>query len=134
MDTADNPRASRGQRQDGAASRDEATSGPARTIVDDAMAIQAQLQAEQRLLQSGTPGRATITNVTDTGLLVHFNPQVVLDLAVTIAGRPPYDLRLTTTVPPDHLEQLQAGAALGVRVDPGQPQRLVIDWARQDEK
>jgi hypothetical protein len=115
-------------RRDGAREEPVTSSQPS-TAVDDAMALQAQIQAEQALLESGTPGRATITSFTDTGILVRFNPQVVLDLAVTVAGRPPYDLRLTTTVPPDHRERLEAGAGLGVRVDPGQPQRLVIDWA-----
>jgi hypothetical protein len=128
MDLANEPPASRGPHTHGDGARAERVTPSQPSAVDDAMTLQAQLEAEQRLLRSGTPGRATITSFTDTGLLVRFNPQVVLDLAVTVAGRPPYDLRLTTTVPLDLLGRLQAGGDLGVRVDPGQPQHLVIDW------
>ena len=130
MDLANEQPAPRGPdpTADGAREERVAPNQPS-TIVDDAMALQAQIQAEEALLESGTPGRATITSFTDTGILVRFNPQVVLDLAVAVAGRPPYDLRLTTTVPREHLGRLRAGADLGVRVDPGQRQRLVIDWA-----
>jgi hypothetical protein len=87
------------------------------------------MRAEQTLLESGTPGRATITGVTDLGVLVQFNPQVVVDLTVAVGGAPPYDVRLTTTVPPTHLAQLEAGADLDVRVDPAQPQHVAIDWS-----
>jgi hypothetical protein len=103
--------------------------GPASTIVDDAMALQAEIQAEQALLESGSPGRATITRFTDTGVLVNFNPQVVLDLSVAVGGRAPYEIQLTTTVPPSHLSRLRAGVDVGVRVDPSEPRRLAIDWS-----
>jgi hypothetical protein len=101
---------------------------PARTIVDDALALQAEIQAERVLLESGTPGRATVLGLTDTGVLVNFNPQVVLELSVTVGGHPPYDVQLSTAVPARHLSRLHAGSDVGVRVDPSQPQRLAIDW------
>ncbi len=99
------------------------------TAVDDALALQADLQAEQALLQHGTPARATITNCTNTGLLVNFNPQVVLDLSVALSGQPPYEIQLTTGVPVTYLNRLDAGSDVSVRVDPSNTQRVVIDWA-----
>jgi hypothetical protein len=99
------------------------------TAVDDALALQADMQAEQALLQSGTPARATITNCTNTGLLVNFNPQVVLDLSVALGGQPPYEIQLTTNVPATYLSRLHAGSDVSVRVDPSKPQRVVIDWS-----
>ena len=130
MDTANERSTPVGPRPEGDAARSEqSTANQVSAIVDDAMALQAQIHAEQALLESGTPGRATITRFTDTGVLVQFNPQVVLDLTVAVGGRPSYDLRLTTTVPPHHFGRLQAGADLDVRVDPAQPQHVAIDWS-----
>ncbi len=93
------------------------------------MALQAAMHAEQTLLESGTPGRATITSFTDTGVLVNFNPQVVLDLSIAVGGEPPYALQVTTTVPEAHRGRLRAGVDVAVRVDPSEPQRLAIDWS-----
>ncbi len=130
MDIADDPLASRGPRQGRDAGRDEpATTGPASTIVEDAMALQAQLQAQRALLESGTPGRARIASVSETGILVQFNPEVVLDLSVSVGEQLPYNLRLTTAVTPAVLEQLRVGADVSVRVDPSEPHRVAIDWS-----
>ena len=97
--------------------------------VDDAMAMQADMQKQQQLLTSGTPGKATIKGFTDTGALVNFNPQVVLDLSVEVAGNAPYDVHLSTSVPQTMLARLQPGSAVGVKVDPADPSSLAIDWA-----
>jgi hypothetical protein len=128
MDTANERPTPVGPRPEGDAARTEQSTAN-QAIVDDAMALQAEIHAEQTLLESGTRGRATITRFTDTGVLVQFNPQVVLDLTVAVGGRPPYDLRLTTTVSPHHFGRLEAGADLDVRVDPAQPQHVAIDWS-----
>jgi hypothetical protein len=127
MDTPNERRSPVGSRPEGDAAR--STPSPTNPIVDDAMALQAEMRAEQTLLESGTPGRATVTGVTDLGVLVQFNPQVVVDLTVAVGGAPPYDVHLTTTVSPTHLAQLEAGADLDVRVDPAHPQHVAIDWS-----
>src|ERR1039457_1523581 len=96
--------------------------------VDDAMALQANIQKEQALLTTGTPGRATVTSLTDTGTLVNFNPQIVLDLQVAVEGKEPYATQLTTAVPQVYLARLQPGGQIGVKVDPSDPSALTIDW------
>jgi len=101
----------------------------ATAAVDDAMALQAEMQKQQQLLATGASGRATIKNFTDTGTLVNFNPQVVLDLSVAVDGQTPYDAQLSTSVPQVYLSRLQAGNSIGVRVDPGDPSSIAIDWA-----
>jgi hypothetical protein len=101
----------------------------ATAAVDDAMAMQADMQKQQQLLTSGTPGRATIKGFTDTGTLVNFNPQVVLDLEVNVEGKDAYGAQLATAVPQIYLAQLQPGATIGVRVDPSDPSSIAIDWA-----
>ena len=104
------------------------TINQASAAVDDAMALQEDLQQQQALLNSGTPGNATIKNFTDTGTLVNFNPQVVLDLEVAIEGKTPYEAQLTTSVPQVYLGRLQPGGAIGVKVDPADPSSIAIDW------
>jgi hypothetical protein len=104
------------------------TISQASAAVDDAMALQADMQKQQALLQTGTPGKATIKNFTDTGTLVNFNPQVVLDLEVALDGKAPYQAQLTTSVPQVYLGRLQAGGAIGVKVDPADPSSIAIDW------
>ena len=101
----------------------------ASSAVDDAMALQAETQKQQALLTTGTQGKATIKNFSDTGTLVNFNPQVILDLEVTCPGQAAYAAQLTTAVPQVYLSQLQPGASIGVRVDPSDPTSIAIDWA-----
>jgi hypothetical protein len=101
----------------------------ASSAVDDAMALQADIQKQQALLTSGTQGKATIKNFSDTGTLVNFNPQVVLDLEVACPGQAAYDAQLTTSVPQIYLSRLQPGGSVGVRVDPSDPTSIAIDWA-----
>ncbi len=101
----------------------------ASSAVDDAMAMQADIQQQQALLTTGTQGKATVKSFSDTGTLVNFNPQVVLDLEVTCPGQDPYAAQLTTAVPQVYLAQLQPGASVGVRVDPSNPSSIAIDWA-----
>lgn len=97
--------------------------------VDDAVAMQADMAKQQALLTTGTPGKATIKSFTDTGTLVNFNPQVVLDLSVAVEGKSPYDAKLTTSVPQVYLGRLQPGGSVGVKVDPNDPSAIAIDWA-----
>ena len=97
-------------------------------ILDDAKAVRDNLQAQQALLSDGTPGTATITNLTDTGMLVNFNPQIVVDLQVAIEGKDPYAVQLTTQVPLENLPRLQPGGQVGVRVDPADPTTVALDW------
>lgn len=99
----------------------------ASSMVDGAMA---DMQKQQTLLATGTPGRATIKNFTDTGTIVNYNPQVVLDLEVAIEGQDAYAAQLTTSVPQIYLAKLTPGANIGVRVDPTDPSSLAIDWAQ----
>lgn len=101
----------------------------ASSAVDDAMAMQADIQKSQALLQTGTQGRATVTSVQQTGTLINFNPQVILDLQVTVPGQAAYEAKLTEAVPQVYLARLQPGAEIGVRVDPSDPSTIALDWA-----
>jgi hypothetical protein len=102
--------------------------GGVRGVMDKASEMEALNQAEQSLLSSGTPGRATIQNFTDTGMRQNWNPLVVVDLQVTVPGQAPYTAQATSTVPKIYLGRLQPGAEVGVRVDPSDFSKLAIDW------
>ncbi len=102
----------------------------ATAAVDDAMALQEDMQAQQALLQTGTPAAGTIKSFQDTGTLVNFNPQVVIELDVEADGQAPYSVQTSTAVPQTMLAQLTPGNRLAIRVDPSNPQNIVIDWAR----
>lgn len=105
------------------------TINQASAAVDDAMALQEDMAKQQALLTTGTPGKATIKNLTDTGTLVNFNPQVVLDLEVAVEGQAPYAAQLTTSVPQVYLARLQPGGSIGVKVDAADPSSIALDWA-----
>jgi hypothetical protein len=106
------------------------TINQATAAVDDAMALQAEMQRQQMLLSTGTPGRATIKGLTDTGALVNFNPQVILDLEIAVDGKDPYDTQLSTSIPQVFLARVQPGSSIGVRTDPADPASIAIDWAQ----
>jgi len=52
--------------------------------------MQAQNATGQHLMANGRQGTATVTAIRDTGLTVNENPQVELDLQVTVDGGAPY--------------------------------------------
>lgn len=99
--------------------------------LDGAMALQEDMQKQQLLLSTGIPGTATIKAVTATGVVVNYNPQVVLDVDVAVDGGDTFAAQVTTAVPQIQLGILQLGKKVGVRVDPSDQSNITIDWARQ---
>jgi hypothetical protein len=97
--------------------------------IDDAMKLQADMAAQQALLSTGTAGTATIKGFTDTGVIVNYNPQVVLDVSVDVDGKA-YDAKVTTSVPQMHIPLVQPGNKIGVKVDPTDQNNIAIDWTR----
>jgi hypothetical protein len=80
------------------------------------------------LLQTGTPGSATITGLTQTGMYFNENPQIRMQLLVTLPGQTPYAAQHTEIVPMMLLGRLNSGAPLQVRVDPMNLNRVAVDW------
>ena len=56
-------------------------------------------------------------------------PQVEMELLVQLPGRPAYTVKHKEFVPLILLGRLTSGVPLPVRVDPGDPQKVVIDWS-----
>ena len=82
----------------------------------------------KRVLSVGIAGTATITGMTQTGMYLNENPQVKMDLLVELPGRAPYAASRKEFVPLILLGRLSTGAPLAVKVDPGDPQDVLIDW------
>ncbi|HEV3474154.1 MAG TPA: DUF3592 domain-containing protein [Actinomycetota bacterium] len=82
----------------------------------------------QRLRTQGVPGQATITGMRQTGVSVNEQPQVELHLRVQTEMHGPYDTTVKEYVPLMMLGALSSGRPLPVKVDPANPQRLVIEW------
>ena len=78
------------------------------------------------LMSDGIPGQARVERIRDTGAVVNENPQVQLQLTVTIPGRDPYPAVLAQIVSRIALGRFQPGAVMPVRVSPSDPQSLMI--------
>src|SRR5438067_2435323 len=63
------------------------------------VAINRRGRQMQQLRQTGTPGQATILEMTQTGVYINENPQVKLKMRIEAAGIPPYELEKKVTVP-----------------------------------
>jgi hypothetical protein len=86
-----------------------------------------RVTGDEDVLEHGTPGSATITSLGRTRW--SFNrryPIVRFALNVEAAGL--YPAHVTQAVDPAVLGRLAPGAVVGVRVDPADRERVVIDW------
>jgi hypothetical protein len=83
-------------------------------------------QKAQYLMASGTVGQATITAIRQTGTMVNYNPECALDLQVTVNGSAPYPVSHRQVIAQVALPSFQPGATVPVRVDPTDPQSLIV--------
>jgi hypothetical protein len=82
----------------------------------------------QRLRTSGVPGQATIQGMRQTGVYLNEQPQIELNLQVQTQMHGPYQVTVREYVPLILLGTLSSGRPLPVKVDPADPQKLVIEW------
>jgi hypothetical protein len=82
----------------------------------------------QRLRMSGVPGQATILGMRQTGVYLNEQPQIELNLQVITQMHGPYQVTVREYVPLMLLGTLGSGRPLPVKVDPADPQKLVIEW------
>jgi hypothetical protein len=83
---------------------------------------------------NGIPARATITTIRATGSSINSRPVLLVDVSVAVPGRPAYQATVRTA-PPIHLVgMLRPGVGLAVKVDPGRPEQLLVDWAQAERE
>jgi hypothetical protein len=92
------------------------------------MRVRKSSAATDEILSGGMAGTAQITGLTQTGMYLNEQPQVSMDLLINLPGRPPYPATRREFVPLILLGRLTSGQPLPVRVDPADPQKVVIDW------
>jgi hypothetical protein len=88
--------------------------------------MQRQSEVAQRLMAMGRQGTATVTALRDTGMTVNDNPQVELDLDVSVDGTPVYPVTHRQVISRLAIAGFQPGATVPVRVDPQDPRTLII--------
>jgi hypothetical protein len=81
-----------------------------------------------RIKAQGVAGTATITGMRQTGVTLNEQPQVELQLQVTTQMHGPYQATVKEYVPLMMLGTLTSGRPLPVKVDPANPQRVIIEW------
>jgi hypothetical protein len=88
--------------------------------------LQAEAADAQRLMAGGRVGRATVTALRDTGVTINENPEVELELCVEVEGGDPYPVTHRQIISRLVTGNFRPGASVSVRVDPADPQRLII--------
>jgi hypothetical protein len=85
-------------------------------------------QEAQRLRVQGVPGQAQIVGMRQTGVSLNDQPQIELNLSVQTEMQGAYPVTVKEYVPMMMLGALSSGRPLPVKVDPANPQRLVVEW------
>ena len=83
-------------------------------------------QKAQHLMANGRVGTATVQALRDTGMTVNDNPGVELDLSVSVDGGAAYAVTHRQVISRIAIASFQPGATLPVRVDPADPQSLIV--------
>ena len=81
-----------------------------------------------RIRTQGVAGTATITGMRQTGVTLNEQPQIELQLSVSTEMHGAYPVTLKEYVPLMLLGTLSSGRPLPVKVDPANPQRVIIEW------
>ena len=82
----------------------------------------------QRIDQTGLAGTGQIIGMTQTGMYLNNNPQIGLQMLISVPGRNPYQVEVRQFVPLMLLGSLQVGGSLPVKVDQQDPSKVVVDW------
>jgi hypothetical protein len=83
--------------------------------------------AEQELWTRGTPARARVVRIKDTGARINRHPKIELELAVTVPDQPPFPATLAAYISTIAIPRVQPDCTIDVRVDPTDRTRVVID-------
>ena len=88
--------------------------------------LQEAAKKAQELAVNGRHGTATIIDIRNTGTFVNEDPEVEMDLQVSVEGMRPYPATHRQVVARVAARQFHAGATVPVRSDPMQPTSLIV--------
>lgn len=83
--------------------------------------------ARADLWARGTPARARVVRLTATGARINHDPEVDLELDVTLPDQPPHRVTVRSFVSSLAVPRVQPDSTIDVRVDPADRTRVVID-------
>ncbi len=84
----------------------------------------------REIMNNGPQGRAIISSISDTGLIVNEGPRVRLHLVVSMENRATFERTLTVNVPLAYVGRLTPGASVAVRANPKDSRELYIAWGK----
>ena len=79
-----------------------------------------------RIHAGGIEGSAIIESISPTGVKVNKIPQYSLRIQVRLPGKTPYSAEVTKTIPDSRRQQFHTGAEVFVKVDPKDPNNLIV--------
>ena len=80
-------------------------------------------------LQNGVPASALVMSLAPTGTVIN-NMYYVCNIGLRVQGpaQAPYDVIIKQSVPITAMARVNPGATIGVKVDPIDQSKVVIDW------
>jgi hypothetical protein len=91
--------------------------------------MMAQQTAAANAAMNGTPAKAGIVEVRQSGGMVNYQPMIEVDLNVMREGAPPYPATVKQVIEQIYLPKAVAGASVNVKIDPSDQNVVWIDWA-----
>jgi len=85
---------------------------------------------DKKTLESGVPGTATVMSIEPTGTVINDMYYVCrIGLRVQLPAQPTYDVMIQQSVPITAMARVNPGSTIGVKVDPVDNTKAVIDWS-----
>ena len=84
---------------------------------------------KKKLLRDGVPATAKVVDFTEMDEASNIgNAQHDFTLLITVPGQAPYELQGLFRIPARLVEAVQAEMLVPVKVKPGDPKKVAIDW------
>jgi hypothetical protein len=84
---------------------------------------------DKTTLQNGVPGTAQVMSLAPTGTVINDMYYVCqIGLRVQLPAQASYDVMIKQSVPITAMARVNPGASVGVKVDPADQTKVVIDW------
>lgn len=84
---------------------------------------------DKATLQNGVPASALVMSLAPTGTVINDMYYVCnIGLRVQMPAQAPYDVMIKQSVPVTAMARVNPGANIGVKVDPTDQTKVVIDW------
>jgi len=84
---------------------------------------------DKATLQNGVPGSAIVMSLAPTGTVINDLYYVCsIGLRVQRPAQAPYDVMIKQSVPITAMARVNPGCTIGVKVDPTDQTKVVIDW------